>query len=76
MNVITPDQSRAAAEAGDAPIELEDPLTGDAFILVRADIFRRMRAVREDREDRLEHEGWAALARRARGRWTAENPYG
>ena len=43
MNVIIPDQSRAAAEAGDAPIELEDPQTGDSFVLVRADIFRRMR---------------------------------
>jgi hypothetical protein len=75
MNIITPDQRRAAAEAGDAPIELADPQTGDSFILVRADVFRRMRELLEDREDRLEHEGWAASARRARGRWAAENPY-
>jgi hypothetical protein len=75
MNVITPDQRRAAAEAGDAPIELADPQTGDSFILVRADVFRRMRELLEDREDHLEHEGWAASARRARGRWAEENPY-
>ena len=75
MNVITPDQRRAAAEAGDAPVELADPQTGDSFVLVRADVFKRMRDLLEVREDRVEHEGWADLARRARGRWAAENPY-
>ncbi len=29
MNVITPDQRLAAAGAGDAPIELADPHTGE-----------------------------------------------
>ena len=38
MTVITPDQRRAAAEAGDAPIELAEPQTGDSFVLVRADL--------------------------------------
>lgn len=74
MTAITPDQRQAAAEAGDVPIELVDPQTGDAFILVRADIFWRMRARSEDREDRLEHEAWAALARTTRDHWAAENP--
>jgi hypothetical protein len=73
---MTPDQSRAAAEADDAPIELADPRTGDAFILVRADVFRRMPELLEDREDRIEHEGWATLARSARHRWAAETPDG
>ncbi len=75
MNVITPDQRRAAAEAGNAPVELADPQTGDSFVLARADVFRRMRELLEDREDRLEHEAWATLARRARGGWAADNPY-
>ncbi|WP_435020335.1 hypothetical protein TA3x_001774 [Tundrisphaera sp. TA3] len=75
MNVITPDQRRAAAEAGDAPLKLEDPQTGDSFILVRADIFRRMTDQLEEREDRIEHEAWAAQARRARESWAREDPY-
>ena len=75
MTVITPDQRQAAAEAGDAPVELADPQTGDSYVLVRADVFRRMSELLEDREDRLEHEAWATLSRRARGRWAAENPY-
>ena len=75
MNVITPEQRRAAAEAGDAPVELTDPQTGDSFILVRADVYRQMRERSEDRDDRLEREAWALLARGARDRWAAENPY-
>ncbi len=30
MNVTTPDQRRAATEAGDASAELTDPQTGDS----------------------------------------------
>ncbi len=67
MNVITPDQRRAAAEAGNAPVDLADPETGDSFILTSE--------LLEDREDRIDHEGWASLARKARGRWASENPY-
>lgn len=74
MTAITPDQRQAAAEAGDVPIELVDPQNGDSFVLVRADVFRRMHALFEDREDRLEHEAWAALSRKTRDRWAAENP--
>ncbi len=75
MIVITADQRQAAAEAGDSPVELTDPQTGDSFILVRADVFREMRERLEDRDDHLEHDAWASLARRARAGWAAENPY-
>ena len=49
MTVITPEQRRAAAEAGDEPVELADPQTGDSYVLVRADVFRRMRELLERR---------------------------
>lgn len=75
MTAITPEQRRAAEEAGDQPVELADPQTGDSYILVRADVFRRMLELSENGEDRLGHEAWAALARKARGGWAAENPY-
>jgi hypothetical protein len=74
MNEITPEQRRAAAEAGEAPVELEDPQTGDAYVLLRADVFRRMSDLLERGEDRRDREAWADLARQARGRWAAENP--
>jgi hypothetical protein len=75
MNVITPDQRRAVSEAGDAPVELADPQSGDSFVLMRADVYRRMREQLDERDDRLEHEAWTSLARKSRGRWAAENPY-
>ena len=75
MIEITPDQRRAAAEAGDAPVELADPPTGDSYVLVRAEIFRQMKELIKDREDRVEHEAWAALARKSRDRWAAENSF-
>lgn len=74
MTVITPEQRRAAAEAGDAPIVLADTQTGDSYVLVRAGVFQHMQELIEASEDRLEHEAWSALARKARERWTAENP--
>ena len=75
MTGITPEQRRAAAEAGDAPVELSDPQTGDNFVLMRADTFRRMSELIQHGEDRRDHEAWSGLARKARGRWASENPY-
>lgn len=74
MTVTTPEQQRAVAEAGDAPVELADPRTGESYILVRAEVFWRMSGLLD--KDRREHEAWSALARKARRQWAAENPYG
>jgi hypothetical protein len=75
MTTITPEQRQAVAEAGDSPVELADPQSGTAYVLVRADIFRRMQERLEEDEDRREHQGWAKLARKARDEWARENPY-
>ena len=75
MTRITPEQRTAVAEAGDMPIELADPQTGDAFVLVRAEVYRQMQARLAEDEDRREHEAWSKVARNARDRWAAENPY-
>ena len=75
MTTITPEQRRALAEAGGSPIELADPQTGDAFVLVRAEVFRKMRDRLEEDEGRLEQEAWSKLARKARDEWAGENPY-
>jgi hypothetical protein len=73
---ITSEQRQAVAAAGDAPVELADPQTGESYVLMRAELFHQMRELLDrDREDRQEHEAWAALTRKARGRWAAENPY-
>ena len=75
MTTITPEQRLALAEAGDSPIELADPQTGDAFVLVRAEVFRKMRDLLEEDEDLREKEAWSKLARKARDQWAGENSY-
>jgi hypothetical protein len=71
---ITPEQRQAVAQAGDSPVELDDPQTGLTYVLLRADIFLKLRDLLEDKEDRREHEAWSKLARHAREQWAAENP--
>jgi hypothetical protein len=75
MTTITPEQRVAVAEAGDAPVELADPQTGTAYVLLRADVYHRMREVLEDEEARREQAAWSRLARKARDQWAAENAY-
>jgi hypothetical protein len=75
MTTLTPDQRRAVEQAGDQPVELTDPQTNTAYILVKAEVFRRMRAAQEELEDDREKEAWARLGRKARSEWAKENPY-
>jgi hypothetical protein len=75
MTTISPEQRIAVAEAGDAPVELADPQTGTAYVLMRADVFQRMRELVEAEEARREQEAWSRLAREARDQWARENAY-
>ncbi len=75
MTTITPEQRQAAAEAGDSPVELADSQTGTGYVLMRADVYRKMQELLETEEDRREQQAWAILARRARDQWAQENPY-
>jgi hypothetical protein len=75
MTTITPEQRIAITEAGDAPVELADPQTGTAYVLLRADVYQRMRETLEADELQREQEAWSRLARKARDQWARENAY-
>ena len=75
MTAITSEQRQAAVEAVDRPVDLADPQTGITYVLMRADVYRRMRQSMEVEEDNREHQAWAQLARKAREDWARENPY-
>ena len=75
MTTITAEPRQAAAEAGDSPVELADPQTGTSYVLMRADVYRKIQELLESDEDHREHQAWAKLARRARDHWAQENPY-
>ncbi len=75
MTTITPEQRLALVQAGDAPVVLSDPLSGDAYVLVREEDYRKMRDLIEGETDERDHEAWAKVARKAREQWARENPY-
>ena len=76
MMIITPEQRLALAQAGDGGlVEIADPQTGDAYIVVRAEVYRKMSGLLEEKDSRHELEAWSRLGRKARDVWAAENAY-
>ncbi len=75
MTALTPELRQAVELAGDKPVELTDPETNVAFVLLKADVYRRMREILDEEEDRREKDAWSKLGRRARSDWAKENPY-
>ena len=69
---ITPEQRQAVLGAGDSPVEIADPESNTSYFLVRADVYRKMQEALDDEQDKA---AWAALARKARNMWAAENSY-
>jgi hypothetical protein len=76
MPTLTPEQRRAVESAGEEPVEITDPQTNATYVLLRAEVYGRMRAIlEEESEDRREKEAWARLGRKALSEWAKENPY-
>jgi hypothetical protein len=47
MAGLTPEQRRLVEQAGDQPVRIEDPELHQAFVLIRADVYERVRDVLE-----------------------------
>ncbi len=75
MTTLTPELRRAVEQAGDRPVEITDPQTNACYVLVKAEIFSRMKEELEEEQDQREKEAWAKLGRKARSEWAKENPY-
>jgi hypothetical protein len=50
MTTLTPEQRRAVTAAGDHPFRVDDPETHQAYVILKADIYERIRAVLEEEE--------------------------
>ena len=48
---ITPELRRAIDQAGGSPVELIDPETSETYILLRAELYRRVCEVLEDERE-------------------------
>jgi hypothetical protein len=75
MTTLTPELRRAVELAGDLPVEIRDLETNASYVLVKAEIFSRMKEELEQEQDQREKDAWAKLGRRARSEWAKENPY-
>lgn len=52
MNTLTPEQRAVIEEAGDEPVRFEDPETHEIYVVLRQEVFRRLREAAElDRSD-------------------------
>jgi hypothetical protein len=61
MTTMSPELRQAVEQAGGEPVELTDPETNTAYVLVRAEAFREMKELIEDERQRS---AIAKLARR------------
>jgi hypothetical protein len=76
MPTLTAEQRQAVESAGEEPVAITDPQTNTAYVRLKADAYRRMRAIlEEEAEDRREKDASAKLSRKARSEWAIENPY-
>ena len=75
MTMITPELRQALEQAGDSPVELTDPETSAAYVLLKAEVYRRLRVALEEQRDRQEQDALLEMSRRNRLAWLAENPY-
>jgi hypothetical protein len=48
MTTITPEIRQAIEQAGEQPVQLTDPETNSIYVIVRAEVYDRMRAVCDD----------------------------
>jgi hypothetical protein len=49
MTGLTPEQRRLVEQSGDRPVRIEDPEMQQAYVLIRADVYERVRDVFEPR---------------------------
>jgi len=73
MTTLTPELRQAIELAGDQPVEITDAQTNMAYVLLKADVYKRMREILEEEEDRREKDAWSKLGRKARSEWAKEN---
>jgi hypothetical protein len=75
MTTIPPELRQALEQAGDSPVELTDPETSAGYVLLKAEVYRRMQEALEEQRDRQEQDALLEMSRRNRLTWLAENPY-
>jgi hypothetical protein len=50
MMTLSPEQRRVIGEAGDRPVPIIDPDTHQTYVIIKAEVYDRLRAPREEEE--------------------------
>lgn len=50
MVVLSPELQRAIGEAGDRPVPIVDPETHQTYVIIKSDVFERLRIARRGRD--------------------------
>jgi len=50
MTILSPDQRRAIGEAGDEPVPVTDPETQQTYLIIKTEVYDRLRALLEEEE--------------------------
>ena len=50
MIILSPEQRRAIGEAGDRPVPIVDPETHRTYLIIRAEVYNRLRTALEAEE--------------------------
>jgi hypothetical protein len=65
MTILTPEQRQEVQRAGEEPVRFADPDTQTEYVILKADVYDRIRAFVDDTRDAyplamkvFEHDGW------------------
>ena len=72
----TNDQGQALDALPNEPVQVVDPRTQEAYVLLRADLYARLKGLLgEEEEENAQRKAWLEAATKARRAWVQDNPY-
>jgi hypothetical protein len=74
IELTEPQQQALDRQQGD-PLRVVDPRTREAYVLLPAAVYDRVKELLEEAEDKALQKAWLDMATKTRRKWVEENPY-
>jgi hypothetical protein len=71
---MTEELRQALAAKPDEPIRLIDPKTNESYVVLRSELYDRLKALLEEEEDKALRKAWLDQATMTRRAWVEVNP--
>jgi len=72
---LTDDQRQALDAQPDEPVQVVDPRTQQEYVLLRADLYARLKGFLGEEQENAQQKTWLEAATKARRAWVQDNPY-